>query len=70
MIGAGISFGMVLIVEETYAPALLRAKATKKRKETGEDRWYSRYDDTKKFWPMLRENLVRPFEMATKEAIW
>jgi hypothetical protein len=70
MIGSGVSFFMVLIIQETYAPALLRAKAARKRKETGDDRWYSRYDDTKKFWPMLRENLVRPCEMAVKESIW
>lgn len=70
MIGAGASFFMVLIVAETYAPAILRAKAAKKRKETGDERWYSRYDDKKKFWPLLRENLYRPMFMAVKEPIW
>jgi hypothetical protein len=70
MIASGVSFFMVLIVRETYAPAILRAKAAKKRKDTGDERWYSRYDDKKSFWPLLRENLVRPCEMAVKEPIW
>ncbi|KAF2267771.1 MFS general substrate transporter [Lojkania enalia] len=69
MIGSGVSFFMVLIIKETYAPAILRAKAAKKRKETGDHRWYSRYDDKKKFWPLLKENLVRPLSMSVKEPI-
>lgn len=69
MMGTGISFFMVLILKETYAPAILRAKAAKKRKETGEERYYSRYDDKKKFWPLLKENLVRPLSMSIKEPI-
>ena len=58
------------MIGETYAPALLRAKSAKKRKETGEERWYSRYDDKKKFWPMLKENLYRPLVMSVNEPIW
>ncbi|KAF2249790.1 MFS general substrate transporter, partial [Trematosphaeria pertusa] len=69
MIGSGLSWFMVALIGETYAPALLRAKSAKKRKETGDDRWYSRYDDKKKFFPMLKENLVRPLEMSVKEPI-
>lgn len=70
MIASGISLVMVCLIKETYAPAILRAKAQKKRKETGEDRWFSRYDDKKKFWPLLKENLVRPVQMSIKEPIW
>ncbi|KAH7115924.1 major facilitator superfamily domain-containing protein [Dendryphion nanum] len=69
MIASGVSFGMVLIIRETYAPAILRAKAEKKRKETGDDRWFSRYDDKKKFWPLLKENLIRPIQMSINEPI-
>ncbi|KAL5394241.1 hypothetical protein PMIN06_006007 [Paraphaeosphaeria minitans] len=69
MIGSGVSWFMVLSIGETYAPALLRAKSAKKRKETGEERWYSRYDDKKKFWPMLKENLYRPLVMSVNEPI-
>ncbi|KAF2276396.1 MFS general substrate transporter [Westerdykella ornata] len=68
-IAAAPSFLMVLVTKETYGPAILRAKAAKRRKETGDERWHSRYDDRQKFWPMLRENLVRPFSMAVKEPI-
>lgn len=57
------------VLKETYAPAILRAKAAKKRTETGDSRWHSRYDDKKAFWPLLRENLYRPLYMSVKEPI-
>ena len=39
---AGFCFFVILFfVPETYAPALLMAKARKLRKETGEERWYA-----------------------------
>jgi MFS family permease len=31
-------------MKETYAPVILRKKAAKMRKDTGDDRWYCRYD--------------------------
>lgn len=34
-------FVILFFVPETYAPALLMAKAKKMRKETGDDRWYA-----------------------------
>lgn len=70
MIAAGASFFMVFLVKETYAPAILRKKAARKRKETGDNRWFSRYDSKKQFWPMLKENLIRPLSMSVKEPIW
>jgi multidrug resistance protein len=69
MIGAGTSWFMVFMIKETYAPAILRAKSAKKRKETDDSRWFSRYDDKKLFWPLLRENLYRPLSMAVSEPI-
>lgn len=60
---------MLFSVKETYAPAILRAKAAKKRKETSDPRYHSRYDDKKSFWPLLKENLYRPFSMAFNEPI-
>ncbi|KAH7383931.1 major facilitator superfamily domain-containing protein [Pyrenochaeta sp. MPI-SDFR-AT-0127] len=69
MIAAGVSWFMVLLVPETYAPAILRAKSAKKRKDDNDERWFSRYDDKKSFWPLLRENLYRPLSMAVKEPI-
>jgi multidrug resistance protein len=69
MIGSGVSWFMVFLIKETYAPAILRTKSAKKRKETGDNRWFSRYDDKKLFWPLLRENLYRPLSMAVSEPI-
>jgi multidrug resistance protein len=69
MIGSGVSWFMVLLIPETYAPAILRHKAHMQRKSTGDSRWYSRYDDNKQFWPLLRENLYRPLSMAVNEPI-
>jgi hypothetical protein len=61
---------MVCSVPETYAPAILRARAAKKRKETGDSRWWSRYDDKKSIFELLKINLSRPFVMAATEPIW
>jgi hypothetical protein len=61
---------MVSFVPETYAPAILRARAAKKRKETGDSRWWSRYDDKKSIFELLKINLSRPFIMAATEPIW
>ena len=58
-----------LAIKETYAPAILRAKAAKKRKQTNDSRWHCRYDEKKLFWPLLRENLYRPLSMAFREPI-
>lgn len=69
MIGSGVSWFMVFLIPETYAPAILRAKSAKKRKQTDDTRWHSRYDDKKAFLPMLRENLYRPLSMAVNEPI-
>ncbi|KAF3038548.1 hypothetical protein E8E11_001759 [Didymella keratinophila] len=69
MIGSGTSWFMVFVIPETYAPAILRAKSARQRKEKDDPRWYSRYDDKKSFLPMLRENLYRPLSMAVNEPI-
>ena len=69
MIGSAVTFAMVCLVKETYAPTILRKRAAKMRKETGDDRWFSRYDDKMKLWPLLKVNLSRPFVMTVKEPI-
>lgn len=69
MIASGVSCFMVLFINETYAPAILRAKSAKIRKENNDERWFSRYDEKKNFWPLLRENLYRPLSMAVQEPI-
>jgi hypothetical protein len=69
MIAAGVAFGCLCLVPETYAPAILRARAAKLRKETGDSRYWSRYDEKAKLFDLLKLNLSRPFIMAVKEPI-
>lgn len=69
MIGGGAALVMMLIIPETYKPTLLQKMAAKKRKETGEDGWWSRYDVRVGFGELMRVNLSRPFVMAVKEPI-
>ena len=69
MIIAGIGWGLLCILNETYAPALLKRKARNLRKETGDDRYWSRYDTSASLIPLLRTNLSRPFVMAVTEPI-
>lgn len=44
MIFSGLGWIMCSLVKETYAPVLLQRKAAKIREETGDDRWWCRYD--------------------------
>ena len=44
LIFSGVAWGMCACIKETYAPIILQKKAAKRRKETGDDRWWSRYD--------------------------
>ncbi|KAK5168210.1 uncharacterized protein LTR77_006779 [Saxophila tyrrhenica] len=69
IIGAGVAWVLTSIIQETYAPAILRRRAAKKRKETGDDAWWSRYDEKLEFLPLLRINLSRPFVMTVTEPI-
>jgi hypothetical protein len=56
MILAGVAFAFVAIVKETYGPTILRKRAAKLRKETGD--------------PRLKVNLSRPFVLMVTEPIW
>jgi hypothetical protein len=67
---AGVSFVLMAVVPETYAPAILRKRAVKKRAETGNPKCWSRYDDKKKLLDLLKINLSRPFIMSVTEPIW
>ena len=70
VIAASVAWVIVGLVKETYAPAILRKRAAQKRQETGDERWWSRYDDKEEFLPLLKVNLSRPFVMAVSEPIW
>ncbi|KAF2805049.1 MFS general substrate transporter [Mytilinidion resinicola] len=69
LILAGFSTICIACVKETYAPAILRKTAAKARKETGDDRWFSRYDVKLELIPLVTENLKRPCIMAITEPI-
>ena len=70
VIVSAVAWVVVAIVPETYAPALLRRRARKQRQESGNEKYWSRYDDTQKFWPLLKLNLSRPFVLTVMEPIW
>ncbi|KAK6513479.1 hypothetical protein TWF281_005103 [Arthrobotrys megalospora] len=69
LIFAGVMWLIGFFVPETYAPHLLRQKASQKRLETGDSRYHSRYDFTATFWSLLFTNLTRPIHMLFTEAI-
>jgi hypothetical protein len=68
-IASGVGFALLCLIPETYAPTILRKRAAKMRKETGNPKWWSRYDDRKSIWEILKVNLSRPFIMAVTEPI-
>jgi hypothetical protein len=69
MILAALAVVMLAMVKETYAPALLKKKAARMRKETGDDRWWCRHDQRISTLALLRINLSRPFVLAATEPI-
>ena len=70
LIFSAMALAFLVITRETYAPSILREKAKLRRKETDDPRWWSRYDDKLKLWPLLKINLSRPFIMTFTEPIW
>jgi hypothetical protein len=66
----GVSLVFSLIMRETYAPVILRKKAARLRKETGDERWHCRYDYKVPLIETMKTNLSRPFVMAVLEPIW
>lgn len=70
MILASVAAIGVSLIQETYGPAILRKRAAARRKETGDERYWSRYDEKKEFLPLLKVNLSRPFKMMLTEPIW
>jgi MFS family permease len=70
LILGGVALLLMVLVKETYAPALLREKARKVRKEKDEPRWWSRYDQKASLYVLLKVNLSRPFIMTLTEPIW
>ena len=69
MILSGVAWIFVCTLKETYAPAILIKKAKRRRKETGDSRWWSRYDQKVPFMELMKVNLSRPFIMTFTEPI-
>ncbi|KAJ5947187.1 hypothetical protein N7466_000202 [Penicillium verhagenii] len=69
LILSGIALVFALILKETYGPTLLQRKAARLRKETGDSRWWSRYDRKDSIYEILKLSLSRPFVMAVTEPI-
>lgn len=57
-------------IKETYAPVILRRRAKKKRAETQNLKWWTRYDGGQDFKLSLRASMSRPFVMLLTEPIW
>ncbi|KAF9554045.1 MFS polyamine transporter [Agrocybe pediades] len=66
----GVAFLLTLFIPETLAPVLLRKKAAKLRKETGDDS-YRTLEELEKlpFSETLKISMVRPFLMLFQEPI-
>jgi multidrug resistance protein len=59
---------IVILVPETYHPVVLRNKARKLRKETGEERWKAPIEKTNKsISRTILYSLIRPFQLLTLE---
>ncbi|KAF2163726.1 hypothetical protein M409DRAFT_25912 [Zasmidium cellare ATCC 36951] len=69
VIVGGIAWVLVALVPETYAPSILRKRAKNVRQETGDESWWSRYDDKQSFFELLKVNMSRPFILTVTEPI-
>ncbi|KAI0912751.1 major facilitator superfamily domain-containing protein [Ustulina deusta] len=71
LILAGVASIFMLGTTETYAPTLLKAKAARMRKETDDDRWWTRYDLNLSPIDIVKVNLTRPLILfATEPILW
>ncbi|KAI1849813.1 hypothetical protein JX266_004762 [Neoarthrinium moseri] len=69
LILAGVASVLMFTAKETYAPMILQRKAARTRKETGDERYWSRYDNKVSKVELLKVNLMRPFILAFTEPI-
>lgn len=70
LIFGGAVLVLLASVRETYAPIILRKRASDMRKETGNSNWWSRYNRTESFTVTLKTSFGRPFYMLVTEPIW
>ncbi|BCS29349.1 MFS transporter [Aspergillus puulaauensis] len=69
LIMGGAIFILMCFIKETYEPVILRHRAAKLRKETGNPKWWTRYDDGEALKTRLRVGLSRPLVMLATEPI-
>jgi MFS family permease len=69
MILGGAALLLLLTVKETYGPTILRQKAARMRKETGDSRWWCRHDQQMSKMRCLGKNLSRPLVLSFTEPI-
>ena len=69
LIWSGVTLGaIILLVPETYHPVLLRRKAVKLRKETGDDRWKAPIEHVDRSLVLtILHSIYRPFLLLTLE---
>ncbi|OJJ36315.1 hypothetical protein ASPWEDRAFT_86037, partial [Aspergillus wentii DTO 134E9] len=70
LILGGAAFVLLSSIKETYAPVILKRRAAERRKEAGNDIWWTRYDDGQASWPLIRISLYRPLKMLFTEPIY
>ncbi|KAK2628826.1 hypothetical protein QTJ16_001929 [Diplocarpon rosae] len=66
---AGAGWVFCSSMQETYAPILLQRKAARIRKETGDGRWWCRYDQRSSPFEILKINLSKPLILSFTEPI-
>jgi MFS family permease len=70
LIVAGITLVVLLFLPETYAPVLLKKRARKLRKETGNPQIFAPSELEKRgIYELLSVTLARPFQMVIFEPI-
>lgn len=75
----GVSWLVAILTPETYGPTLLKRKAQRLRKETGDERYRSRFcpskdhppikTGSKAFWKLIGANMQRPIVMGVTEPV-
>lgn len=61
---------LMLLVKETYAPALLRQRTKRRREETRDRRWWCQWDHQETGLQIVKSNMIRPVRMIVGEPIW
>ena len=70
IVDAGIQVMGFFFLRETFAPKLLGIKATKLRKETGNDALRTEWENPDRtLWKVLRISLIRPFRLLGTQPI-